>query len=102
MNSDTIEGQSSSHDFLDHSAEAATEGENETSSPQHACVHNLLDVVLCKVRELDRDEMYQLLTKPQDDLGSDLDVQYYPTDGGRKRKQVKFQTRWLQQYSWEY
>ena len=27
-------------------------------------------------------------------------VQYYPIDGGRKRKQVKFQTRWLQQYSW--
>lgn len=44
--------------------------------------------------------MYQLLTKPQDDLGSDLDVRCYPIDGGRKRKQVRFQNRWLQQYSW--
>ena len=57
--------------FLDHSTEATADGENETSSLQRAGVHNFLNVVLRKVRELDRDEMYQLLTKPQDDLGSD-------------------------------
>ena len=83
--SNPAEGQSSSHsEFLDHTTEPITEGRNETSSSQHAGVHNLLDVVICKVRELDRDEMYQLLTKPQDDLGSD--VHCYPIDGERKRK----------------
>ena len=65
-----------------HSAEATAEGDNETSSSQQAGVYDLLDVVLRKVRELDQDEMYQLLTKPQDDLGADLDVPYYPIDGG--------------------
>ena len=72
-NSISAEGQSLSpcSNFLDDSTEPTTEGEDKTSSLQHAGAHNLLNVVICKVRELDRDEMYQLLTKPQDDLGSD-------------------------------
>ena len=98
----SAEGQSlsPSSNFLDDSTKPTTEGEDRTNSLQHVGAHNLLNVVICKVRELDKNQMYRLLTKPQDDLGSDLDVRYYPIDGGRKRKQVRFQNRWLQQYSW--
>ena len=82
-------GESQSTDIID------------TNQPASVDQGTLLDVLLCKSRALSNDEKYLLLTTNQvDHLGSSLDVRYFSIDGGRKRKQVMFQKRWLQEYPW--
>ena len=62
---------------------------------------NLLQEAIRQSGALIDDEKYQLLTTEQDGLADDdLDTRYFCVTGGRKRKQIRFQRRWLQDYKW--
>ena len=51
-------------------------------------------------RALTDTEKFNLLTSEQDISDEDLDVRYFGSTGGRKRKQISFQRRWLRDYKW--
>ena len=63
---------------------------------------DLLQEALRHSRVLTDSEKYYILTTAQDRIADeDLDTRYFGvTGGGRKRKQITFQRRWLQDYSW--
>ena len=62
---------------------------------------DLLQECIRQSRTLHDHEKYQLLTSLQEGLtDNDLDTRYYNITGGRKRKQITFQRRWLQDYKW--
>jgi len=62
---------------------------------------DLLQECIRQSRTLHDHEKYQLLTSVQDGLSdNDLDTRYYNLTGGKKRKQITFQRRWLCDYKW--
>ena len=58
--------------------------------------NNLIKVVVKQSRGLTDEEKYKLLTTTQNDeiRDEDLNVEFFTTSDG-KRKQIKFQKRWL-------
>ena len=62
---------------------------------------DLLQELIRQSRILTDLKKYQLLTSVQEGLtDGDLDTRYFSATGGRKRKQITFQKRWLQDYKW--
>ena len=63
--------------------------------------NNLIEVVVKQSRGLTDEEKYKLLTTAQNDeiRDGDLNVEFFTTSDG-KRKQIKFQKRWLTKNSW--
>ena len=63
--------------------------------------NNLIEVVVKQSRGLTDEEKYKLLTTTQNDEIRDegLNVEFFTTSDG-KRKQIKFQKRWLRKNSW--
>ena len=63
--------------------------------------NNLIEVVVKQSRGLTDEEKYKLLTTTQNNeiRDEDLNVEFFTASDG-KRKQIKFQKRWLTKNSW--
>jgi len=61
---------------------------------------DVLQVAIGRSRKLKDHEKYNLITSSQNVDNTDLDTVYFMVSGGRKRKQISFQKRWLQDYKW--
>ncbi|XP_065886738.1 uncharacterized protein [Dysidea avara] len=62
---------------------------------------DILQVAISRSRIIKDHEKYELITSSQSNLRStDFDTVYFTVSGGRKRKQITFQSRWLQDYKW--
>lgn len=75
----------------------------EQSLEQDDNSHESLDLLQEAIRQsraLNDHEKYQLLISVQGLTDDDLDTRYFSVTGGRKRKQITFQRRWLQDYKW--
>ena len=61
----------------------------------------LLEIAIVQSRVLTDAEKNQLITSTQANIAEgDLDRRYFTIEGARKRKQISFQQRWLQEYTW--
>ena len=61
----------------------------------------LLEIAIVQSRVLTDAEKNQLITSTQGNIAEgDLDRRYFTIEGARKRKQISFQQRWLQEYTW--
>ena len=60
---------------------------------------DVLQMAISRSRKIKDHKKYELITSSQNNLGNcDLDTVYFTICGGRKRKQISFQKRWLQDY----
>ena len=72
--------------------------EDWVSNPESS---DVLQVAIGRSRKIKYHEKYELITSSQSYLGNnDLDTAYFTVSGGRKRKQISFQKRWLEDYKW--